>query len=270
MRYLISVLALAPPSICLGFTVQQNFGHPSTTALYSTSKPQEEDDNEVNFLSRRAFSWGGAATAAMGLVAMTTNVERVVAAEFTPGGTLVDREVGITVGNADASLSRKVDNSNVIFYQDYYFKFGTAGPWLEPDSTEFPKTMPFTRIQQRYDALKKYQPRILSGLDRIKSLKTMDPSEVVDPTASDVYSLRPMGLLANAMLASENSGATNELFLARWYINEVYLLVNDVRNAATPEQAAERATAAQKAVNSYLTMMNRVITPKVGDKFEYL
>ena len=108
------MLALASASLCLGFTVQQNFGHPATP-LYSKSKPPQEDDNEVNFLSRRAFSWGGFAAAAMGLVAMTSNVERVVAAEFTPGGTLVDREVGITVGNADASLSRKVDNSNVIF-----------------------------------------------------------------------------------------------------------------------------------------------------------
>ncbi|KAL7575090.1 hypothetical protein ACA910_000458 [Epithemia clementina (nom. ined.)] len=201
------------------------------------------------------------------------------ASEFTPGGTLVDRAVGITVGNEEASLSRKADNSNVLFGQDYYFKFGTAAPWIEPDNTDFPKTMPFTKSQQRYDALKKYRSRIQSGLERIQALVhaagdnsgSLLLEVVADPTAADVYSLRPMGLLANAMLASENSGATNELFLARWYINELYLLINDVRNAATtPEQAKKLALIIRKATNSYLTLMNRVIIPKVGDKFEYL
>lgn len=121
-------------------------------------------------------------------------------ADFTPGGTLVDREVGVTVGNPQASASRKPDNTNVLFAQDYYFKFGTAAPWIEPDSTEFPKTMPFVRVQQRYDALKKYGPRIQGGLEKIASLSKMVPADIPDPASSDVYQLRPMGLLANNML----------------------------------------------------------------------
>ena len=34
---------------------------------------------------------------------------------FAPGGTLVDYEVGVQVGNGEASKSRKSDNTNVIF-----------------------------------------------------------------------------------------------------------------------------------------------------------
>ena len=96
-------------------------------------------------------------------------------------------------------------------------------------------------------------------------------SDIVDPTTTDVYQLRPMGLLANNMLASENTGATNELFLARWYVNEMYLLINDMRNAPSEADARNRVYPALcKAVNSYLSLMNRVITDKVGDKFSYL
>jgi hypothetical protein len=120
--------------------------------------------------------------------------------DFTPGGTLVDREVGVTVGNPQASASRKPDNGNVLFSQDYYFKFGTAAPWILPDSTDFPKSMPFVRVQQRYDALKKYGPRILGGLEKIAQLSQTTPSEIVDPSTADIYQLRPMGLFANNML----------------------------------------------------------------------
>jgi hypothetical protein len=194
------------------------------------------------------------------------------AREFTPGGTLVDRALGVTVGNIQASASRKVDNSNVLFIQDYYFKFGTAAPWIAPDSTDFPTTMPFVRVQQRYDGLQKYGGRITRGLAEIAALKQKSQiSDIADPVAADVYQLRPMGLLANTFLASENTGTTNELFLARWYINEMYLLINDMRNAPSVDVAQKQVYPALcSSVNSYLTLMNRVITSKVGDKFSYL
>ncbi len=190
------------------------------------------------------------------------------AAEFTPGGSLVDRAVGVTVGNAEASASRKFDNSNVLFDKDFYFKFGTASAWIEPDSTEFPVSMPFTKSQQRYDALKKYQERVSTGVQTIQSLQ--NAQDVADPTATDVYYLRPIGLLANGMLASENTGAPNELFLARYYINEMYLLITDLKQATDPSQRQKIYSILTKAVNSYLTLMNRVITPKVGEKFQYI
>jgi len=189
-------------------------------------------------------------------------------ADFAPGGTLVDYEVGPQVGNSEASPSRAADNSNVLFKQDYYFKFGTAAPFIPSGSTDFPKTMPFVLSQQRYDSLKKYGDRIKKGLIMVDSLPTLD--DIPDPTTLDVYQLRPMGLLANGFLASENTGTTNELFLARYYINEVYLDISDMRNASSDSEKKKAWVSAKKALNSYLGMLNRVITAKVGDKFELL
>lgn len=190
---------------------------------------------------------------------------------FAPGGTLVDYEVGVQVGNKQASKSRKADNSNVLFNQDYYFKFGTAAPWIVDDS--FPKTMPFTPSQQRYDAMKKYRERVQRGTYLIAGFKDVldngDFSSVPDATAPE-YSVRPMGLLANSFLASENTGTTNELLLARWYINEIYLDIGDFKNAASKEEAAQAYQALTNALNSYLGLLNRVITSKVGDKWDLL
>uniref|UniRef100_A0A7S4IAD1 Uncharacterized protein n=1 Tax=Odontella aurita TaxID=265563 RepID=A0A7S4IAD1_9STRA len=197
------------------------------------------------------------------------------ASEFTPGGSLVDREVGILVGNPEASPSRKVDNSNVLFSQDNYFKFGQASQWIEPGNVDFPKTMPFTLTQQRYDNLKKYKDRVNRGMATIDGLgdaikASSDYSAAVADPSDPQYALRPMGLLANGFLASENTGATNELFLARWYINEMYLHIGDIRLAKSEIAAMKSLSGAKKAANSYLGMMNRVITSKVGDKFELL
>ena len=89
---------------------------------------------------------------------------------FAPGGTLVEYEVGVQVGNPMASNSRKTDNSNVVFGQDYYYKFGTAPPFIESGNTDFPKTMPFTPSQQRYDTMKKYRERVQRGIDLVGSL----------------------------------------------------------------------------------------------------
>ena len=214
-------------------------------------------------------------TAFVGVSVLSNPLEPALAGTFTPGGTLVDREVGVQVGNPEASLSRMAANENVLFTQDSYFKFGSAAPWIEPDTTEFPKAMPFTPSQQRYDALKKYGERVKSGAKVIDGLGDVIKSGgvysnvVADPSDS-VYALRPMGLLANNFMATENSGTTNELLLARWYVNEMYLRVGDIRGAKNEADALQAYVAAKKAVNSYLAMLNRVITSKVGEKFNYL
>lgn len=192
---------------------------------------------------------------------------------FAPGGTLVDYQVGVTVGNDRASKSRRNDNSNVVFGQDYYYKFGTAPTFIPKGDTSFPVKMPFVLSQQRYDTMKKYRERVQRGIDKIASLKDFVErgtyAEVPDAEAPE-YSIRPLGLLANGFLASENTGTTNELFLARWYINEIYLDINDIKSA-TSQQEAERAYSnAILALNSYLGMINRSITSKVGDPFELL
>lgn len=196
---------------------------------------------------------------------------------FTPGGTLVDRPVGVTVGNSEATTSRKLDNSNALFQQDHYFKFGVAPEWIEPGNIDFPKTMPFTLTQQRYDTLKKYGNRLQSGFASLQSindsLQKDDDDAIVNQVTTmikeDAFNFRPMGLVANGFLASENTGTTNELLLSRWYINEMYLQVNDI---ATDESSKRQGhyQAAIKAANSYIQLMNRVITPKVGEKLPFL
>lgn len=234
----------------------------TATTVFAYNVPVKTSFSRRSFLS---FTSGVAVTAAS---------QQASASTFTPGGTLVEREVGIQVDNAEASPSRAFDNNNVLFSQDYYYKFGNAAQWIEPGSTEYPKTMPFTLSQQRYDALKKYGDRAKKGLAAIDGLgavieSTEDLTSIPDGSASD-YALRPLGLLANGFIASENTGTTNELLLARWYINEMYLAVGDVRNAKSKAEAKKAYGSAKKAANSYLTMLNRVITAKVGDKFEYL
>ncbi|KAL3905508.1 MAG: hypothetical protein SGILL_009651 [Bacillariaceae sp.] len=229
--------------------------------------------NQVEQASRRSFLHGiVASTAGIAAFPLVSNAESN-GKNFAPGGTLVDYEVGVTVGNPLASPARKFDNSNVIYGQDYFYKFGTAPQFIEKGSTEFPKTMPFTLSQQRYDTNKKYRERVQRGVDLVSGLKDAiekgDYSSIPDGSAPE-YSIRPMGLMANGFLASENTGTTNELFLARWYINEIFLDLNDIQQATSKEAAMKSYTAAKKALNSYLTMLNRVITPKVGDPFEYV
>ena len=193
---------------------------------------------------------------------------------FAPGGTLVDYKVGTTAGNAGANTRRRSDNSNVIFNQDYYYKFGTAPQFIKEGEIDFPKKMPFTLSQQRYDTMKKYRERVQRGIDiiqyDIKELIDKDEwSNIPDGDAPE-YSIRPMGLMANGFLASESSGTTNELLLARWYINEVYLDVSDIKSSSSKSNALIAYDSTIKAMNSYLNLLNRVIIPKVGDPFQLI
>lgn len=230
----------------------------TTTRLAARENLVDTDDHNV---SRRSMLH---VASALPLLTVTSSY----AAEFAPGGTLVDYPIGVQVGNENASPSRAFDNSNVLFKQDYYFKFGTAAPFIPPGSMDFPKTMPFVPSQQRYDTLKKYGDRIKKGVVMVDSLNTLD--DIPDPTTLDVYQLRPMGLLANGIMASENTGTTNELLLARYYINEIYLDIGDMRSAATDKDKKRAYTNAKRALNSYLGLINRNISNKVGDKLELL
>ena len=57
----------------------------------------------------------------------------------------------------------------------------------------------------------------------------------IAPADDPKYALRPLGLMANGFMASENTGTTNELLLARWYINEIYLRISDMKNATSKD-----------------------------------
>lgn len=271
--FLVTLLffCILPSSECFLTSTTKTSIPKNVLKSYSNNESTTATDNN----NRREFlSKACTATATITSSSMI-NPNKAHAGNFAPGGTLVDYEVGIQVNNAEASPSRKLDNSNVIFPQDYYFKFGTAAQWIEAGSTEFPKTMPFVLSQQRYDALKKYGAKITSSCDFLQTdvknaITDNNLSAIPDPATSASYSLRAFGLLANNFLASENTGTTNELILARYFINEIYLHVNDIRLAKDSKSASVYYDQLKKAMNSYLTLMNRVITSKVGDKFPYI
>ena len=264
---------------CTTFGQTLAFQSASTSTATSASAPLKanisDEESSHDFIDRRSAVAGTAASLLAGVLAAYSNPTPANAADkmFAPGGTLVEYEVGAQVGNSLASPTRKYDNSNVIFNQDYYYKFGTAAPFIEPGSIEFPKTMPFVLSQQRYEALKKYRERVQRGVDLVASLKDSISngkwSDIPEGTAPE-YSIRPMGLLANNFMASENTGTTNELLLARWYINEIYLDIDDIKNAKSKEEASKSYEGCVKAMNSYLGLLNRVTTPKVGDKWDLL
>jgi hypothetical protein len=247
-RAIVAILALSPASAFKP-------GKPMLSAKAPVHMALGAGDQEPISSRRSLFKLSSA-------LLLLRQQQPAFSADFAPGGTMVDYKVGPLVGNADASPSRNVDNSNVLFVQDYYFKFGTAPPWIVDDT--FPKTMPFTPSKQRYEALKKYRDRVQRGVDLIAN-KNM----TLDANAPE-YSIRPMGLLANSFMASENTGTTNELFLCRWYINEIYLQIGDYQRASSTEAARQSYASAVAAVNSYLRLLNRVMTPKVGESFQLI
>jgi hypothetical protein len=57
-------------------------------------------------------------------------------------------------------------------------------------------------------------------------------------------------------------------FFCHGGINEMYSDINDIKSAGSKDEAIQAYGALIKALNSYLGLLNRVITPKVGDKWE--
>jgi hypothetical protein len=104
----------------------------------------------------------------------------------------------------------------------------------------------------------------LQFLERLSKKESMHPFLIVPrPTIGFAE-----WVFANGFMASENTGTTNELLLARWYINEMYLDINDIKNASSKEEATKSYKVIVNALNSYLGLMKRAITSKVGDKWD--
>mmetsp|Transcript_10177 Transcript_10177/g.31388 ORF Transcript_10177/g.31388 Transcript_10177/m.31388 type:complete len:236 (+) Transcript_10177:386-1093(+) len=190
-------------------------------------------------------------------------------ADLAPGFAVVDA-VNLK-SNPDASPSRDPLNKNVLFGQDFYFKFGRAPPFLADADAPLPDNgaVPFTRVQQRYEAYGKYGARVLSGVEAFKSLRGAIDAGAWSVAADDdaKYALRAMGLLANGLMASENAGPGNVLFLTRWYVNEVALDIGDIAKATDKAEAKRSWERGRKALNSALVVINKEINPKVGEPF---
>ena len=197
---------------------------------------------------------------------------RPALADMAPGFAIVD-SVNIA-SNPAASKSRDAMNGNVLFGQDFYFKYGRSAPFLQDASSPLPDNgaMPFTRMQQRYEQYSKYATRCQAGIDAFAAvegqIKAGDWAKV-DAT-SPAFALRTLGLLANGLMASENTSPANVVFLTRWYINEVYLDLGDVAKAKDKKDALASWARGKGALNSALIILNKEISPKVGAQFATL
>ena len=229
---------------------------------------------------RRVLLWTAALTAAALKPAVTRRgwcagaaiaslAPQVASADGVGPGMFV--EAKNIASNPDASRSRDPMNSNVLFSQDFYFKYGRSPPFLQDATSEIPDggAVPFTRVQQRYEAYGKYAARVLAGVEAFRALKgAVDNGSWATAAADDTkYNLRAVGLLANGLMASENNGPGNVLFLTRWYVNECALDIGDVAKAADKAQAAAAWERGRKAINSALIVLNKEISPKVGEQF---
>ncbi len=92
------------------------------------------------------------------------------------------------------------------------------------------------------------------------------------PPAPDA--LLKMVLMATAMLTSPNyTGPPFELLIARYYINETAFSLREIADALKRNDIV-RAKAAwdfgADSWNSYFTIVNNAIVPKVGEKFDLI
>mmetsp|Transcript_9174 Transcript_9174/g.13471 ORF Transcript_9174/g.13471 Transcript_9174/m.13471 type:complete len:130 (+) Transcript_9174:1-390(+) len=81
-----------------------------------------------------------------------------------------------------------------------------------------------------------------------------------------------MVLLSTSLLTSPSyTGPPFELLIARFYVNELHFATKEITNALLASDL-DRAIAAweygKDSWNSYFTVVNRAIVPKVGGQFE--
>lgn len=152
----------------------------------------------------------------------------------------------------------------------------------------------YVSLKQRAPAYSKYASTIIQGakeyqrLGQILQQQQQQPSTTTATTspawdealtliradlgAAAIDAELKMILLATALLVSPNFPTPNkELLVARYYANEVHYAQGKLR-VAIEEHNREEALAAwelgKDSWNSYFQVVNRSISPKVGDKFQ--
>ena len=92
--------------------------------------------------------------------------------------------------------------------------------------------------------------------------------------APTVDALLKMALFATQMLTSPNfSGPSRELLVSRYYINETAFATKELAQAIEQrdlDMAMGFWEFGKDSWNSYISIVNRSISPKVGDKFEVI
>ena len=184
--------------------------------------------------------------------------------------------------------------------QDFYFAYGVVPPRNFNPSR--PPAQPqwnawgscvdtsctYVPLKQRYDGYSKYSQRIERGFRGFRALKDTLKRGDWEAAAAQVELSPPAGtqpsptvdmLLKAALLASQllvspnNLKEIQEAALARFYVNEAAHAL-DLIGRAVAKQDREAALFAydfgRDSWNSYISVVNRAIPEKVGDKFEPL
>ena len=120
--------------------------------------------------------------------------------------------------------------------------------------------------------LKKLQSRSeIADSDVASLLQYVNPVEATGMPSPIVDSQLKMVLFSTSVLTSPNyTGPPFELLIARFYINELNFATKEIA-VALQERDISRANAAweygRDSWNSYYSIVNKAIVPKVGDKF---
>ena len=145
----------------------------------------------------------------------------------------------------------------------------------------------YVSLKQRIPAYGKYGFSIQLGASEFeklgKILRSSNPNwneaaKLVDAglegqvPAPAVDALLKMALFAGQMLTSPNySGPPREFLVSRYYINECAWATKELATAIDERDAAKAVGLwefGKDSWNSYFAIVNRSISPKVGDKFE--
>lgn len=206
-----------------------------------------------------------------------------------------------TEGLALENRDRK-NNRDALIREDYWFQTGKTPPRLlttslqgdDPQwnafgsctsSVDGGNSCTYVSLKQRTPAYAKYGSTIAQGareyqtLGQILQQSNSDWEQAsglirADLGAATVDAELKMILLATALTTSPNFPIpSKELLVARFYANEVHCAQRRLR-AAVEERNREDALRiwefGKDSWNSYFQVVNRSITPKVGDKFELI
>lgn len=198
-------------------------------------------------------------------------------------------------------------NKDALIREDYWYYSGRRPPrrlnvdafpsndptwntWGECTKSESTgNSCVYVSLKQRIPAYGKYAFSIQLGKDEFaklgRILRSPDPnwdeaSRLVDPgletrmPAPTVDALLKMALFATQMLTSPNySGVARDLLVARYYVNECAFATRELARAIDERDAAAASGLwefGRDSWNSYLSIVNRSIGPKVGDMFEMM
>lgn len=198
-------------------------------------------------------------------------------------------------------------NKDALIREDYWYFSGKKPP-RRLDIDAFPANDPtwnawgectksevsgnscvYVSLKQRIPAYGKYAYSISYGASDYaklgKILKSSNPNwneaaQIVDPgldtrmPSPSVDALLKMALFATQMLTSPNyTGPSRELLVSRYYINECSFAIKELAKAIDERDATTALGLwefGKDAWNSYNSIVNRSIVPKVGDKFEMI